>query len=857
MEIIIILLIGILAGPYIWAGGLSSEQKKMRDEISRQKSTIQSLMAKIDRMEAEGLTKPDQTLTDAKTSETSVYVSPEVVANMPESSAVNMQATVAPQESTENTQSAFIIDEQFNKHKALFRNEDWVGISLFNRLGILLVLIGTVAVAAFEGFPALLRTSILFVCALVFIGLGEFMNRKKPTTFSIGLSATGVALSYIATAASYFALETLNMYTALIVCIIATTIGVFLATRYKAQVIGCFALIGGYLPIFALDPFNNPMLIGVMVYFILLSLFSLILALTHKWIVANIIGFVLTVAGVSYLGLQADPTISLMYACFAFLVYTALPLLSTYRTKGKFGTFDFSLIIVNTFISSIVIFAIANRLDIDNLHAYLCVIFAAIYAGTAYLVKRMFAHKNMQTIFTLTAIGFAFMFVPFFFEHQLFAIGWLVQATVLACFGVLRNQKLAEYSGLGILMAAVLAFIGNMSFYSDMQFKVNYLILTACAIIICSCYIVKGRHWQGYEQVYKVTAFANLWIFAMYIISEFLQDYVFGMLNNNVLEYFIAKSLVVVTFIFVHVYYKVKLFTDKVMQALAGSMHFIVIALVTSISIYFGISQNDGDNFRIALNLGTVAIGLAMVICYYIKDQQNFGLRVFKNINVAVLSFMLIWTSYVIMDMKEFFGTHMASIAITFIIAFTMTRLPVISDKSVKLMAIGLHSMGIIWLWAFNLMPYTYVLELVIMNGIVQIMALVALHDIITLWGAKEKLSALKIVVLSGYFLLVVTQGMLVQTDITFNSAVISIMYAIAAFAWIVIGFKFNIKPLRKAGLCLSMMAVAKLLIVDTWGLSTEMRIISYISLGLILMLISFIYQKLSKRIENEQNVSE
>ena len=38
-----------------------------------------------------------------------------------------------------------------------------------------------------------------------------------------------------------------------------------------------------------------------------------------------------------------------------------------------------------------------------------------------------------------------------------------------------------------------------------------------------------------------------------------------------------------------------------------------------------------------------------------------------------------------------------------------------------------------------------------------------------------------------------------------------------------------------------------KLLVIDTWCLSTEMRIVSYISLGLILMLISFVYQRLSR----------
>lgn len=843
MQIIAILIILILIVI------LFSKQSKMSDEIARQKSIINLLTEQIRSLTTGSASKETRLPPLSTPASTPASVSTPVPVSAPNAASNIKDALKNTERNVKNdTLTQPIVNKQPKPRQSLFKNEDWVGVNLFNRLGILLVLIGTIAIAAFEGFPPLLRTSILFLSAFVFIGFGEFMNRKKPTIFSIGLSATGVALAYVATAASFFALETLNMYTALIACIVATAIGVFLATRYKAQVIGCFALIGGYLPIFALDPFNNPMLVAVMVYFVLLSLFSLLLSLTHKWTIMNTIGFILTVAGVSYLGWRADPTIALIYACFAFFLYTALPLIATHRTKGKFSEFDFLLIIVNTLVSSIVIFAIAYRLDIDNLQAYLCIAFSVIYAGVAYLVKRKFAHKNMQTLFTITAIVFAFLFVPFFFEERWFVIGWATQAVVLAGFGILHSRKIAEYSGLAILLISGWA-LSYSFFYYEGQFTLNYLILTAVASIIGGLYIAKGRHKQGYEQAYKIFAFANLWIFAMYIISDFLNKHIFNILDNSPLEYLIAMSLVAVTFALAYIYYKVRIWSDIGMRILANVMHFATIIGVVGISISFGFSQNIGDNFRLILNLIAVVIGFDMALQYYLKESRSNWVVVYKNINIVALSLMLVGVSYVLMAMAGFFGAQMVSIILLFILAFVMTRVPAISDRAVQIIAISIYVIGLLWLWVFNLAPYTSS-GLVFLNGAVQIMALVALHDIITFCGDKGKLSAPKILALSIYFLLVVTQSMLVQTDIAFNNAIISLMYAAAAFAWIIVGFRLKIKSLRKAGLFLSMVAVAKLLIVDTWGLSTEMRIVSYISLGLILMLISFIYQKLSKKME-------
>ena len=881
-------------------------------------------------------------------------------------------------------------------------NENWVGISLFNRVGILLIIIGTIAIAAFEGFHPLLRTSILFALALGITGMGEFMNRKKPTIFSLGLSAAGVALTYVAIAASFFALGTLGMYAALIACILATAMGIFLATRYSAQVIGCFALVGGYLPIFSLDFDDQPVIIGIMVYFTLLTLFSLTIAFTRKWSVMNILGYALTVAGILYLGWQAEPVAAFVYVCIQFMLYTAIPLISTYRAGQKYELLDICLITANTFISSLVILMIANRLDINNIHAYICLALIAVYAGISYWIKRTSSQKELQTLFVLVSIGFAVLFVPFFFDVRWFVVAWLVIAVALLCYGIPANKKLAEFTGLIVFVLSITArVIGDAVFpyeqQTDWQFTLDYGMLTLGGLMVMGCYIFKGRQFGEYEHLIKLVVLTNTWIFLLYILYQYMPDTIdysvvfmawavvtfalsflyrnvklwastgtrilayiihfagiifvwignfmtignshqnmqliagliitligfalmmhfylqsrknagpkssefealgiykiisivniwlvllwctwFIMADFRIYDSIIFISWAVVSFVYSYLCCKVRLWADKGTRILAYVIHFAGIIFVWIGN--FETLHNTHQNIQLAVNFMIASAGFSLAIYYFIgerikkqeselshppnetqDEQQNKQLPmvlpislnksdllgIYKNINIVSIWLALLWCVGSILQDFGFAGTQMILIAITFVCGFVLVRIPQIAGTGTKIISFGMHIVGIIWIWIFNSFQYgNYVVLLLSLNAVVQLIALYVMHDVINRLSRDGFLHEIKIVILSSHFLLAVTQTMMVQADVAFNSAIISIIYAVAAFAWIVAGFLIKNKPVRKAGLFLSMASVAKLLIIDTWGLSIEMRIVSYLSLGLLLMSISFIYQKLSK----------
>ncbi|MGL1888719.1 MAG: DUF2339 domain-containing protein [Reichenbachiella sp.] len=93
------------------------------------------------------------------------------------------------------------------------------------------------------------------------------------------------------------------------------------------------------------------------------------------------------------------------------------------------------------------------------------------------------------------------------------------------------------------------------------------------------------------------------------------------------------------------------------------------------------------------------------------------------------------------------------------------------------------------------------------------------------------------------------------QGNVNYDSAVKSvypIVWAITALALMISGMKFKLKTLRLASLGLFLITIIKLFFYDLAGNSTG-KIISFILLGVILLVISFLYQKLKFILQDDK----
>ena len=637
--------------------------------------------------------------------------------------------------------------------------EAFVGGNLINKIGIVFIILGLITVSRFAvlAMSDLMRALLMAAISLAFLVAGEFLNRKKPNVFSLGLTSTGVAGLYVSLSISYFVFGIVGMIPALILCILITAGAFALSMRYNSQTIAAFALVGGYIPMTSI--FGNATLVySAMVYFVVLNLFVFLLSFYKKWRVSmfmgfafNLIGTIVIVSEVHSIWLHDSQAISaIIYVMFAFAIYTVIPIISNYRTKNPFSTADVVLLTMNTVISSIIMYVVLIAFSFDYLHGAAAVVFAITYLGLGKLMQLYFVkEKHTAAMFYITGLTFTVLVVPLQFDFMWLTFGWLVQAVLMSVYGILKDHRRIKLAGYIVGWLCFVSFVLFDITRMDALFAYRYLAVTLGSIGILVALAYKGRLYSVTEKIYKYVVLINVWFYLIYLIGRS--------------QGFAKEQL-----------------------------------------MYTG------------FNSGSVLISLGILI--------------------------------------------------TFLFALLLVRLPVIADKGMKIISLWISSFGILAV-VFYLQVGTHmngrsIGTIIISTLIIVILcafALNAMRLLLVFFAVEYKMSVEWVPFgISAFFLMLLTQVLVVQYSVPFTSIAISIIFVIAALLWIIFGFVKRYVFMRRFGLGLSILAVAKLFLVDLPGLTDGHRIVSYFAFGATLLGISFVYQYFRKhfvlKIEKEES---
>jgi uncharacterized membrane protein len=85
------------------------------------------------------------------------------------------------------------------------------------------------------------------------------------------------------------------------------------------------------------------------------------------------------------------------------------------------------------------------------------------------------------------------------------------------------------------------------------------------------------------------------------------------------------------------------------------------------------------------------------------------------------------------------------------------------------------------------------------------------------------------------------------RAETNFNKAGLTIVWALSSFIMIWIGMKYSYKPLRITALVLFGFTLLKLFMSDISDIAPGGKIVAFILLGVLLLVISFMYQRLKK----------
>ncbi|MDR2712587.1 MAG: DUF2339 domain-containing protein, partial [Clostridiales bacterium] len=651
-----------------------------------------------------------------------------------------------------------ISDEQIREVSKKNNLERFVGLNLLNIIGIFLLVIGAITAASYTytRLPDLLKGIMIFVLGGAMLAFGEILNRKKANVFSLGLSAGGIAILYVALATSFFGLHILTVYPALALCVLITAGAFVLSGRYNSQTIAAFALIGGYLPIITINAAHD-LIYGAMIYLIALNLLALLISFSKKWRLSSFIGLFLNIIGTAYIcwnlnsgGSFGGKAVVILYVIFAFLVYTAIPVISTYHTKTKFRKSDVVLLAINTFFSSLIMYGVFYSFGFENYNGFLAIILAAVYLLLGRFVEKGFAgaERHTSALFYLTGLAFVVLVVPIQFGRAWLSLGWLAEGVLLAAYGILQSEKSFKQAGFVISLLCLWAFlqIDCLAYAGKSIFVWKYSAITLGSLVILAAYMYKKMMSGGFAKVYKYFVLANFWYYAIYIIGRLGGRLPAGINGYNI-DYLFSAVSVVATFFIAYAICRIKLLHDSGTKILSFMLYIIGIIWLAVIN------TTNSPVDPVFLKGPGISLGITLI------------------------------------------GTG---------ILLVLGLLSVLSLRDLMKTIVAGRKVGIEW----------YPL------------------------------------ILSGYFIVILTQNLITQFDLAFSSAVISVIYVLAALAWIIFGFLRRYAFIRRFGLILAVLAVAKLFLIDLYNLTQGYRILAYFALGLTLIAISFVYQYFSKRLE-------
>ena len=295
------------------------------------------------------------------------------------------------------------------------------------------------------------------------------------------------------------------------------------------------------------------------------------------------------------------------------------------------------------------------------------------------------------------------------------------------------------------------------------------------------------------------------------------------------------------------------------------------------LSLAFGIYYNSTNGYSSLLAVIVFTIILISALSYdlfgIIAVKDNVPYRIIEAITaISTFAYLEFIYNIIIHSPSVKYFSEFTNVAVAIIFALviaTALRFGIFKSKITLILSdvIGILLMPITFIRLNILEEYDYIInfyrEQVSAQSpkIFNIVLLIAVNIAVGIFFAKcisstinrHSASAWVFTLMTSICALaLITSTVMAQFDIEFSSAIISTIYILVSIILLIVGFKKNYTVIRSSGLAIILCTFAKLCFIDTRSLESTWKILSYFAFGAILIIISFVYQKFSKKLENE-----
>jgi uncharacterized membrane protein len=425
--------------------------------------------------------------------------------------------------------------------------ESRIGSHWLNRIGIAAVLIGVSYFLkyAFDNNwigPAG-RVSIGLLAGTAVVVWSERFRSHGYQFFSYSLKAVGIGVLYLSLWAAFHVYALIPSGIAFVAMLAVTASTAAMAIAQDAEILGAFALTGGFTTPLLLSTGQNHEL-QLFSYLALLDAAAVVMVALKPWRRLLMLSFAGTL--LLYIGWYSEfyertqIRWTLGFATLFFVIFAIAPLVARRPEKelGPFVAVPLFLAFANAGVYFLQVYAMYEEID-KHAMAWFALVLAAVYIFLGRQAGARFPDpENAQKLHFLhlaLAIGFITIAIPIRLDGHWITIGWLVEAGVLLWLGDRIRSTFLSGFAVAALVLGVLRLLLKMDDFTVTTFffnaRMGTFVVAIAVLAVTAWYGMK----RGDEMGRQGAAVAVIALNALALIA----------LSNEVADYYAQERVTV------------------------------------------------------------------------------------------------------------------------------------------------------------------------------------------------------------------------------------------------------------------------------------------------------------------------
>ncbi|SRX75164.1 DUF2339 domain-containing protein [Aequorivita antarctica] len=353
--------------------------------------------------------------------------------------------------------------------------EKFIGENLINKIGILITIIGVAIGAKYsienDLISPLTRIILGYVMGLGLLGFGIKL-KEKYKNFSAVLVSGAMVIMYFITFAAYSFYEIIPQTLTFLLMVIFTVFTVVAALNYNLSIIAHLGLVGAYAVPFLLSNDSGRLEI-LFSYVAIINIGILFISFKKYWKSIYYSSFLLT--WIIYLSwyffsyISENFTLAFVFLTVFFVIFYCTFLAYKLIKKEKYDIGDILLLLANSFIFYCVGYSLLSDYETGEELLGLFTLANAIvhFSVSAFIYKRNLADKNLFYLIAGLVLVFITVAVPVQLDGNWVTLVWAGEAALLFWIGRTKNVPVYEKLSYILMVLAFISLAQDWMFYSS------------------------------------------------------------------------------------------------------------------------------------------------------------------------------------------------------------------------------------------------------------------------------------------------------------------------------------------------------------------------------------------------------